>query len=428
MKVLVLNYTDGGGGAALASYRLAKALNENGVCATLGVVQKQTASPFVVALPRKKNAKYVRYFNFLKKAFFKISKKCFPHLFQMFSFSTTNNILHSQNKKSIIDVNAINNFDCDIVNLHWVNADMLSIKDISRITKSIVWTMHDSWPCSGAEHHPNVLENDTRWKDGYFKNNKPASTQGPDICLKVWNQKKKYLSHKKIIFTAPSKWEHDVLKSSALFKNNECFVVPNIVNKKIFFPHDKKNARSLFGIPKNKKVIGFGAAYDIDNPKSMKGSSYLIDALQKFKNPEKYFLVIFGPVSDAFTSKISIPFFSSGYISNPVLLACLYSICDCIINPSLIENLPNVCLESIFCGVPVVAFDVGGTSDIVEHKKTGYLASPYDTMQLAEGVEWCLSQAEILSRNCLKKAKTDFDESEIIKKMIGVYERAWCSV
>ena len=147
----------------------------------------------------------------------------------------------------------------------------------------------------------------------------------------------------------------------------------------------------------------------------------ILRSLSKITNPEKYFLVIFGPVSDVFTSRINIPFFSSGYISNPNILSAIYSCCDVIINPSLIENLPTTCLESICCGVPVVAFDVGGTSDIVVHKETGYLATPYKSEEIIEGIEWCLNNLEKLSKNCVSKSLTDFDTQKTIEKTIELY-------
>ena len=156
----------------------------------------------------------------------------------------------------------------------------------------------------------------------------------------------------------------------------------------------------------------------------MKGSYYLIEALQKLNNPEKYFLVIFGPASSVFTSKVSLPFFASGYVANPVILASIYSLCDVVVNPSMIENLPTTCLESICCGVPVVAFDVGGTSDIVVHKETGFLATPYKSEELAQGIEWCVENELQLSKNCLEKAAHDFDEKQTVEKMIRVYEKS----
>lgn len=62
MKVLILNYTDAGGGAAIAAYRLAKALVEHGVDAVLGVVEKKSTDDFVVQIPWKKK-------NCLQKSF-----------------------------------------------------------------------------------------------------------------------------------------------------------------------------------------------------------------------------------------------------------------------------------------------------------------------------------------------------------------------
>ena len=171
-------------------------------------------------------------------------------------------------------------------------------------------------------------------------------------------------------------------------------------------------------------MLGFGAAYDIDNPKSMKGSYYLIEMLQKLSAPEKYFLVIFGPASDAFTRKVSIPFFASGYVANPYILAVLYSLCDCIVNPSLIENLPYTCLEAASCGVPSVAFDVGGISDIVSKKETGMLCRPYEVDGLLEGVDYCVRHHDELSEGGLKKVCADFKTTDTVKKFSEIYKTA----
>ena len=423
MKILLLNLTDAGGGAAMAAVRLVTALNEHGMYARLGVPEKKSANPYVFELPKKKHfilyKLAVKGSAYLARIFSPFAKRL-PHPFR---FRTTNGILHTTNFHSETDIDWINNSDFDIVNLHWISGVVCN-KDIAKIKKRIVWTMHDSWPACGAEHHPNIAEGDTRWREGYYRHNKPKTTKGFDLCRKVWKQKKKYLSDKKIVFTAPSRWERDILKSSALFGHCECMVIPNIIDHSVFYPRDKQSARNLLGIPSDKIVLGFGAAYDIDNPKSMKGSYYLIEALQRLKNPEKYFLVIFGPASDSFTSKVFLPFFASGYVANPNILASLYSLSDYVVNPSLIENLPTTCLEGISCGVPVVAFDVGGTSDIVVHKETGYLATPYKAEELAVGIEWCVEHGTALSKNCVTKAVRDFDTDATVKKYMSAYNIA----
>lgn len=422
MKVLLINFSDVHGGAAMAAVRLVTALNESGIYARLGVPQKKSSNPYVIELPPKYKNKIVRKFTKLSAFISKGMGPITQRLPKPFSFKTTNGIAHTKNYKSQVNVKWINNSEFDVVNLHWIN-DVISNKDIAKITKPIVWTMHDSWPCCGAEHHPNIAENDTRWKEGYYKKNKPKTTRGYDLCRHVWKQKKKYLQNKNMTFIAPSKWEHDVLKSSFLFNKNECQVIPNIIDNNVFYPHNKTEVRKMFNIPDDKFVIGFGAAYDIDNPKSMKGSYYLIEALKKIMNPEKYFLVIFGPVGDSFTKKLNINYFASGFISNPNILSCIYSACDCFVNPSLIENLPTTSLESIFCGTPVVSFNVGGSSDIVVHKETGWLATPYKSDELVEGIEWCINNIEELSKNCIKKSINEFNKDDIIQKTVELYSK-----
>ena len=297
MKILLLNWTDAGGGAANGAFLLTQALKEAGIDATLGVVEKQTTADFVIQCEPLKKSKLVKLLTKVAALFVKVLKKL--HLYKS-NFSTTNNILHSTNFKSKIDVSWINNSDFDVVHLHWINNDMISIKDISKITKPIAWTMHDSWPCCGAEHYQNVLENDKRYIEGYWKTNKPKSTIGKDICKKVWEEKKKYLMNKEITFIAPSKWEGQVLKDSFIFHDKSCFVVPNIINHDIFMKKNTTELRKAFDIPEDKIILGFGAAYDIDDEKSVKGSYYLLQCLKKL-DPNQFFLVIFGPVSEKFT-------------------------------------------------------------------------------------------------------------------------------
>jgi glycosyltransferase involved in cell wall biosynthesis len=59
----------------------------------------------------------------------------------------------------------------------------------------------------------------------------------------------------------------------------------------------------------------------------------------------------------------------------------LYAACDCLVNPSSYEGMPNAVLEAMACGLPVVASNVLGNDAVVRHEETGYLfelAQPYD--------------------------------------------------
>ena len=75
-----------------------------------------------------------------------------------------------------------------------------------------------------------------------------------------------------------------------------------------------------------------------------------------------------------------------------------YSASDIFILPSRQDNLPGTGLEAHACGLPVAAFDIGGISDIVDHKITGVLVKPFDCESLAFEIKWLLSDKDRLNK------------------------------
>ncbi|GBU25053.1 glycosyl transferase [Fibrobacteria bacterium R8-3-H12] len=411
MRILLISYSDAVGGAFIAAKRLLDAMVKNGVNAKMGVVEKLTNSPYVFVLPKNQNFEQQN------------AKKTKKNLLQ-----TTNPILHSINKLSRIDVNYINQSDFDIVNLHWIGFATISIEDIAKIKKPIVWTMHDSWLFCGAEHHPNMLENDNRFEQGYFKDNFPATSSGVDICRKTWERKRKAWKNAKFDFVSPSNYEAECLNKSTLFRGKTATVIPNAnpTNFKPLSLSAKNTLKKTFGIPLNKRIIGFGAVNVASDGKSVKGELFLLDALKKLKNKQNCFAVIFGASDNKLSNILPIEGFFAGKILDINLLCAIYNLLDVFVCPSTIESFGQVCAEAMFCGVPVAAFKTGGIPDIVEHKKTGYLAKPFIVDDLAQGIEFCLTNKKKLSKNSLAKAKSDyFNEKRIVKKYLEVYRNSY---
>ncbi len=102
----------------------------------------------------------------------------------------------------------------------------------------------------------------------------------------------------------------------------------------------------------------------------------------------------------------------------------LYNAVDLIVVPSIQENLSNVILESLSCGTPVIAFDIGGNSDMIEHKQNGYLAKPFDTNDLAYGIEWVLEHSDInlLRERARDKFLKEFSEDIVAERYINLYK------
>ena len=81
-------------------------------------------------------------------------------------------------------------------------------------------------------------------------------------------------------------------------------------------------------------------------------------------------------------------------------------------------------MESLACGTPVIAFDVGGMPDMIEHQINGYLAKPFDTSDLAAGINWVLSDENRHKELCLKareKAVNCFDIKKVARRYADLY-------
>ena len=92
--------------------------------------------------------------------------------------------------------------------------------------------------------------------------------------------------------------------------------------------------------------------------------------------------------------------------------------------PSLQENLSNAFMESLVCGTPVVGFDIGGNGDLIDHQINGYLAKPFETTDLAKGIDWVLQHPnpEQLAQNARDKVLREFDSHVVAGKYRALYE------
>src|SRR5262249_41322804 len=99
---------------------------------------------------------------------------------------------------------AINRSDADVVHLHWVSAETMSVEDIGRIRKPVVWTAHDMWPFCGAEHYAPDGPN-ARWRCGYTAANRPVAQWGIDIDRWTWRRKRRAWRNAMHI-VCPSRW------------------------------------------------------------------------------------------------------------------------------------------------------------------------------------------------------------------------------
>ena len=209
----------------------------------------------------------------------------------------------------------------------------------------------------------------------------------------------------------PSRWLARCAEKSPITKNAPTRVIANGIETSTFRPHEKKFARSTFGLPLEKKLILFGASNE-NEPN--KGGHLLLPALMQLADSHlanSIAVACFGPNIPRGFEKLPFPVYGQGYLHDSLTLALLYSAADVFVAPSMQDNLPNTIVEALSCGCPSVGFDIGGIPDLIIQHKTGYLAPSFETDQLSRGIEWVLendARRETLAANAREKALRDY--------------------
>lgn len=358
MKILHLNTFDNRGGAARAAYRIHTALIQAGVSSIMMVGEKNSNDnsviPYTVPFKEKK-------ISFAKKI-----------------LSLDRNLNHVYRSCNIFPSGIhkiINELDIDIVNLHWIGHELISIPEIRKIKKNIVWTLHDMWPFSGSEH---------------YNLNKKNKISVDNFIFKI---KKIYWRKIEFHFISPSKWLSDSLYNSSIFHRKKCKIIPNCLDTDIFKPMEREKARNFFNIPLNKKIILFGASGGKNSYR--KGYLYLKEAVEKISKDRKDIeCVVFGGKKDGIENINNIVIRNIGKVYDDNELSLLYSAADVFVTPSVIDNLPNTIMEAMSCGTPCVGFAVGGITEMIDHEINGVLSEPFDTNSLSQGIDWIISNNE----------------------------------
>jgi glycosyltransferase involved in cell wall biosynthesis len=201
----------------------------------------------------------------------------------------------------------------------------------------------------------------------------------------------------------------DNAKSSRLLAGKEVTIIHTGIDTSVFFPLPNKFDKQLT----NKKIILFGAngAFTDKN----KGFDLLVkainDNLELFSDCEMW---VFGNDSNTINTYLKIPIKILGFPHDNEMPS-IYNQAHLTVVPSLKDCFPQVPLESMGCGTPVVAFGATGLLDSVIHLETGYLAQPYDTNDLAKGIKWVLDNNSE-NRLCInsRKLMLDFFDMKIV--------------
>lgn len=404
MKILHVGYSDTRGGANIAMMRLHHLLLKQNIDSKVLVAEKLSDDPNVSG--PTKSIDLILYD--LKQILIRQKKFIFKS-YEPYSHSV--NFFRSSILKKIDQINP------DIVNLHWVNNELLSIGQIGKIKKPIVWTFLDMWPMCGGEHYTDTFF----YRDGYSKNKKKEHKGIFDLNKYLWIKKKDKWNNKIKHIVCISDWLKNKTRESVLFKSSNIHKINCAIDPDIWKPIEKKTARNILDLPLDKKLFLFVSTSGVNDLR--KGFKYIDNSLNKILKKRKDFELIIVGKKRGFTNK-PYPFKFIDHISgNTTELRLLYSACDILLAPSIMEAFGQVASEASSCGTPTVAFNDTGLSDIIEHKKNGYLSKYLDENDFLNGIEWLLENSydKDIRKNCIEVFNKKFENSNISKKYIELY-------
>lgn len=404
----MLSTSDVAGGAARAAHRLHVSLRSAGIDSRMLVQHQVSDGPAVIG-PRGMRER--------------LHAKLAPHLDRLPL------LLRNARSRAPFSTQWLDNPvaeprripDHDLLHLHWVCGGFLSVRMVSRYRTPVVWTMHDMWPLTGGCHYDDGCR---RYRQRCGCCPVLSSSSESDLSRAVWRRKARSWRRLDMTIVAPSRWLATCARESSLFRERRVEVIPNGIPLERYRPWPRSIAREMLGLPQDRRLIAFGAvAGAVDR---RKGYHLLMPALRQLASQctARVGLVVFGSSQAPGTDELRMPAWFLGVLHDDVSLALVYSAADLFVAPSLEDNLPNTVVEATACGVPSVAWAIGGMPDIIRHEESGYLARPFDLDDLVHGMRMLVDNPEVAAawgEQARRRAVMEFDAKLQAERYTALY-------
>jgi glycosyltransferase involved in cell wall biosynthesis len=417
MNILQINTAADTGGAGVAMMRLHRALIDQGHRSRIVARLRKAPQPDVLTISEAVgagNSPVPRLLNNVRMqldAWFVL-----PQL-----YGSTKRLLHSHLFER-----------ADVIQLHNLHSWYFNYELLPQIAarKPVVWTLHDMWAFTGHCAYSYDCE---RWQTGCFAcpllrgSGRQLVEPRPtliDRTAQQWQNKRDLYQASRLHIVTPSLWLADQAQRSILGNALSIECIPYGLDLDLYHPLERNASRQRWGIPTGDRVILFVAA---NVRQKRKGLVYLLEALQRLDNPESTFLLIIGGKPMAGQELSGFRHTHLEQLSDESMLNLAYNAADLFVTPALADNLPLVVMESLACGTPVVAFDVGGMPEMVAHFETGYLARYKDASDLAAGMRAILDDDALRARmreRCRATAVERYDLQDQANSYVKLYEYA----
>lgn len=325
----------------------------------------------------------------------------------------------------------------DLIHAHNLHPDYFDLNCLAAFSRRfpMLVTMHDRWLFTGGCQHSIGCE---AWREGCgaCPDEMLPITLNREATAANWRVKRDIYARSRLFIATPSQWLLDQARASILMEGVvESRVIHNGVDLERFQPGDRIAARRARGLPEHGTILLFVAAGLDRNP--WKDWPTLREAAERLgaarTNDDILFLGLGARGEGETHGRLRIEF--RPYESDLDAVVDYYRAADCYLHAARADTFPNVVLEALACGTPVVATRVGGVPEQVRplalldapadaaplDSATGALVDYRDGEALARAVHALLDRPEtlaLLGDNSARDARRRFD----VRRMIDEYE------
>ncbi len=300
----------------------------------------------------------------------------------------------------IIHIHNIHSHDCDL---------NLLFKYIKQNSIKIYWTFHDCWAFTAYCPHFDMI-GCNKWKTGCHSCPQYKSFSWFfDRSDYIFNKKKELFKGLDLTIITPSNWLAGLVKQSFL-KDYPVKVINNGIDLSVFKPTESEFSKR-YGI--EDKFILLGVAFGWGK---RKGLDVFIELSKRLD--EKFQIVLVG-TDDNVDKLLPENIISIHRTQNQTELAEIYTASDLFVNPTREENYPTVNMEAIACGTPVLTFNTGGSSEMLDDS-CGVVV-PKDHIEALLNEINDIAENNIFSKeNCFEITK-NFDKNDRFKEYLELY-------
>ena len=278
-------------------------------------------------------------------------------------------------------------FKPDIVHLHEPHAYFLNLKPfftyLSKQNIPLVYTFHCEFAYTGKCGYSYDCEQYVKGCGNCPRLGEYPKTVGGDHTASMLAEKKALLSKQNMVVVTPSQWLADKAKRSFLRERDIRVIRNGIDTEKVFYPREYANLKEKHGLGDEKIILALAPGFISDE---RKGGKTVLKLAERMIDKNVRFILI---GVDAEIDNLPANVIALGRTENQEELAEYYSMADCFVICSEMENLPTTCLEAVCCGTPVVGFNAGGTAETAP-APLGRFSAPGDLVALEENLFYIL--------------------------------------